>query len=140
MRSGSFVVAAIIILGLSALNSALISDELSDGKVLFHTYCSMCHGREAVGQDPSRPNGGWLDDGTLIAPALNGTAHAWHHEPELLFSYVKEGSVSSESPMPSFGDDLSDNQVWSIIHYYQSLWPERIRKIYLKHYPDGLGP
>ena len=140
MRSGSFVVAAIIFLGISALNSPLMSNESSDGKVLFHTYCYVCHGQEAIGQDPSSPSGGWLEDGTLIAPALNGTAHAWHHGPELLFSYVKNGSVSSDSPMPSFGDDLTDDQIWSIIRYYQSLWPEKIRKMYLQRFPDGLGP
>jgi len=117
-----------------------MSDKASDGKVLFHTYCSVCHGQEAIGQDPTSPSGGWLEDGTLIAPALNGTAHAWHHGPELLFSYVKNGSVSSDSPMPSFGDELKDDQIWSIIRYYQSLWPERIRKIYLQRFPTGLGP
>jgi len=140
MKSKSFVVAGIIFLGMSALSSPLMSDKASDGKVLFHTYCAPCHGSEAIGQDPSSPSGGWLEDGTLIAPALNGTAHAWHHEPDLLFSYVKNGSVSSDSPMPSFGDDLTDDQIWLIIRYYQSLWPERIRKIYLQHFPTGLGP
>jgi mono/diheme cytochrome c family protein len=42
--------------------------------------------------------------------------------------------------MPSFGDDLTDDQIWSIIRYYQSLWPEKIRKMYLQRFPDGLGP
>ena len=140
MRIRSLVIVAIIFLGISALTTPLMSNEVSDGKILFHTYCSTCHGEEAVGQDTSSPSGGWLDDGSLIAPALNGSAHAWHHEPELLFSYVKDGSVSSDSPMPSFGEELTDVQIWSITRYYQSLWPEKIRNIYQKRFPGGLGP
>jgi mono/diheme cytochrome c family protein len=109
-----------------------------DGQALFHRYCAGCHGEKAVGQDPATPNGGWLDDGSPIAPALNGTAHSWHHEPELLFDYVKTGSVDPESPMPSFGDRLDDGQVRAIIDYFQSLWPEKIRNLYEGRFPGKL--
>jgi mono/diheme cytochrome c family protein len=109
-----------------------------DGQALFNQYCAGCHGEKAVGQDPAMRNGGWRDDGSRIAPALNGTAHSWHHEPELLFDYVKTGSVDPESPMPSFGGDLSDGQIHAIIHYFQSLWPEKIHRIYESRFPGAL--
>jgi len=112
-----------------------------DGKALFARYCAYCHGERAVGQDPeNNPNGGWRDDDSRIAPALNGTAHAWHHSPELLFDFVKTGSLDPESPMPSYGDRLDDAEVWAIISYFQSFWPERIRKIYEGRFPGGLAP
>lgn len=133
------IITIICFTALTLLPSFLWAGEQPDGKGLFHTYCSPCHGKEATGKDPQLLGGGRRDDGTRIAPALNGTAHAWHHEPELLYRYVKEGSIDPESPMPSFGDDLTDSEIWSIIRYFQSLWPERIRKIYEERFPDGLG-
>lgn len=120
-------------------SAALLADSAPDGKTLFHTHCSVCHGQEGTGEDPQWLNGGWREDGTRIAPALNGTAHAWHHEPQLLYSYVKDGSIDTTSPMPSFGDQLTDEQIWSVIRYIQSLWPEKIRKIYEERFPGGLG-
>ena len=113
------------------------ADGPPDSETLYKQYCSDCHGDKAVGQDPARPNGGWYKDGSRIAPALNGTAHSWHHEPELLYDYVKSGSVDPESPMPSFGEELDDAQISLIINYYQSLWPEKIRRIYQGRFPEA---
>jgi mono/diheme cytochrome c family protein len=117
---------------------AQAASHLVDGESLYNRYCSPCHGEKAVGQDPASPNGGWRDDGSLIAPALDGTAHSWHHGPELLYDYVKSGSVNPESPMPSFGDRLDDDQIKAIIVYFQSLWPEKIRGLYLQRFPGSL--
>jgi mono/diheme cytochrome c family protein len=137
--SGNIMIRVLFaLLALLLLASPVQAGDGPDGRELFQRYCSGCHGDEGVGQDPANPNGGWWDDGSRIAPALNGTAHSWHHEPELLFDYVKTGSVDPESPMPSFGDRLNDGQVWAIIHYFQSLWPERIRKIYEGRFPGSL--
>jgi len=114
------------------------ADTSPDGRALFHRYCSVCHGGEAVGQYPASPNGGWLEDNTPLAPALNGTAHSWHHGPELLFDYVKSGSVDPKSPMPSFGKKLNNAEIRAIIHYFQSLWPEKVRRIYEGRFPGSL--
>jgi mono/diheme cytochrome c family protein len=116
----------------------LAGEAQPEGEALYHNYCAGCHGHKAVGEDPGQPWGGWREDGSRIAPALNGTAHSWHHEPALLFNYVKSGSVDPESPMPSFGNILKDDQIRAIILYYQSLWPEKIRRIYEKRFPGAL--
>lgn len=127
--------AVVALLVLSISHTTVLA---ADGEALFHKYCSMCHGEGAVGQDPASPNGGWREDGSLIAPALNGTAHAWHHGPDVLYGYVKSGSVAPESPMPAFGDQLNDEQIGAIIGYFQSLWPEKIRRLYLERFPGSL--
>ena len=111
------------------------SEGLTDGDALFQEHCAACHGKQGVGEDPAHLQGGWREDGSRIAPALNGTAHSWHHEPELLYDYIKSGSVAQDSPMPSFGEDLDDTQIKAIIKYFQSLWPEKIRGIYEKRFP-----
>lgn len=127
--------------GLSALFVLLMlttpaaSHGLPDGDTLFHQYCAACHGVKGVGEDPANLQGGWRKDGSRIAPALNGTAHSWHHEPELLYDYIKSGSVAPDSPMPSYGDELGDAQIKAIIEYFQALWPEKIRGIYEKRFP-----
>ena len=130
--------------GLSVLFVVLVlaapakSVALPDGDALFHQYCASCHGEKAVGEDLANLQGGWRKDGSRIAPALNGTAHSWHHEPELLYDYIKSGSVAPDSPMPSYGDELDDAQIKAIIEYFQALWPEKIRGIYKSRFPGAL--
>jgi mono/diheme cytochrome c family protein len=117
------------------LPQSAVAEKEQDGGKLFHLYCAACHGVKGVGEDPANLQGGWRKDGSRIAPALNGTAHSWHHEPELLYDYIKSGSVAPDSPMPSYGDELDDAQIKAIIEYYQAFWPEKIRGIYEKRFP-----
>ncbi len=117
---------------------AMESEQVEKGKALFATYCAGCHGEAAVGQDPRHLNGGYDAKGNRIAPALNGTAHAWHHAPSLLYRYIQEGSVDETSPMPSFGGVLDDADTQAIIAYLQSLWPEDILEKYRERYGDTL--
>ena len=102
--------------------------ELSHGSELFTQNCSSCHGVEGVGQNPESPNGGMLDGGGYLAPALNGTGHAWHHPNSVLFKTIKHGSIASDSSMRAFSNRLSDKEIVMIIHYFKSLWPDPIRE------------
>ena len=102
--------------------------ELSQGSELFAQNCSSCHGVEGVGQNPESPNGGMLDGGGYLAPALNGTGHAWHHPNSVLFKTIKHGSIASDSSMRAFSNRLSDKEIVMIIHYFKSLWPDPIRE------------
>ncbi|MBU0674514.1 MAG: c-type cytochrome [Proteobacteria bacterium] len=110
------------------------SQERALGKNLFKVHCVPCHGQDARGQDPLNPNGGSTAQGKRLAPALNGTAHSWHHPPTLLLHYIQEGSIDKSSPMPSFGDTLSKKESLAIITYIQSLWPEEIRRKYRERF------
>jgi len=111
-------------------------NRISEGKNLFHQHCSACHGENGIGQDPKNPAGGWDDDGKRIAPALNSEGHAWHHSPELLFSYIQDGSIDDTSPMPSLGAVLKDTEIESIVFYVESLWSEGIQKKYKARFGD----
>lgn len=113
------------------LNGRTNANELAQsGAVLFKTHCSRCHGSEAAGQDPAQPSGGWDDNMNRLAPALNGTGHAWHHSPELTYEYIEKGSIDKTSPMPAFGDILKHNDIKAIIAYINSLWPDKIMDSY----------
>ena len=104
------------------------------GEQLYDEYCSSCHGNAGAGQDRERPRGGRDKDDNRIAPALDGTGHAFHHPPSVLFRITKGGSPDGSGSMPSFGDRLSDRDIRSIIAYFQSLWPDKIMRQYRKEF------
>lgn len=107
------------------------------GAELFRQNCAVCHGAGGVGEDPEKPSGGLKWNGTYIAPALNGTGHTWHHSNELLFDTVKNGAIEAESPMRGFRGRLKDEEIWLILNYVKSLWPEKIQKQHAQSYPPG---
>ena len=100
------------------------------GEEIYTAHCEYCHGLGAIGQKESRPQGGRNQDGTIIAPALNGTGHTWHHPPMMNFLKIKEGSKMANSPMVGFKDRLSDKQIKSVIWFLYSIWPEEIKARY----------
>ncbi|MDH5752942.1 MAG: cytochrome c [Deltaproteobacteria bacterium] len=104
---------------------------VSQGEQLYNRNCLNCHGPGAQGQVPARPNGGMNNDGTYIAPALNGTAHSWHHPPQMLFNIIKNGSPAKDSTMKGWAGKMSDQEINAVIAYFQSLWPEQIKLRYL---------
>jgi len=136
-----YMIAAILTLAIFVLYSGIGNggevDAVPEGAELFMKHCASCHGEEANGQDPSQPAGGWDANENQLAPALDGTGHAWHHSPELLFNYVHDGSIDRTSPMPSFAQALGDNQILAIISYFQSLWPDRTQKQYMERFPPN---
>ena len=112
---------------IEALSLEPDSEQIHRGKTIYEKNCSSCHGALGEGQNPNSPKGGINANGSYIAPSLNGTGHAWHHSNEELFKTVKEGSIASDSPMRGFGDLLSDEKIVTVIQYFKSLWPEKIR-------------
>ena len=112
---------------IEALSLEPDSEQIHRGKTIYEKNCSTCHGAQGEGQNPNSPKGGINANGTYIAPSLNGAGHAWHHSNEVLFKTVKEGSIASDSPMRGFGDRLSDEKIVTVIQYFKSLWPEKIR-------------
>lgn len=109
----------------------------AQGEALYTQHCATCHGPRAQGQVPGQPNGGRRADGTYLAPALNGTAHAWHHPPGQLVAYVKQGSPAPDSPMRGWAGKLSDEEVGAVLAYLQSLWPEPLRVRYRRMHGAG---
>jgi mono/diheme cytochrome c family protein len=73
----------------------------------------------------------------LPAPPHDETGHTWHHADSVLFDYTKLGGkaalaergVDFASGMPGFGDQLSDPQIWNVLAYIKSTWPDRQRAV-----------
>lgn len=107
---------------------ALTSNSNLNGERIFAKNCLVCHGPEAIGEDPSQPRGGIKANREYLAPALNGKGHTWHHANEELLNIIKNGSIADDSPMKGFKDRLSDQEIVAVLDYIKSLWPEEIQK------------
>lgn len=99
------------------------------GRTVYVVHCASCHGDRMEGQ----PN--WRErrpDGRLPAPPHDAGGHTWHHPDRQLFEITKRGVAGIvpgyQSDMPAYGDTLSDREIWSVIAYIKSRWPEAIRK------------
>lgn len=99
------------------------------GETLYASHCARCHGRNLEGQV------GWrqpLPGGGLLAPPHDATGHTWHHPDRLLFDYAKQGGAAFApdtfpSNMPGFADVLEDREIWAVLAFIKSRWPEGIR-------------
>ena len=108
------------------------SIDLAEGEELYQEYCASCHGSDLEGQAGWRSAG---EDGILPAPPHDRTGHTWHHADQVLFDYTKLGGrevmaaqgMEFDSGMPGFGDQLSDQEIWNILGYIKSTWPEEIQ-------------
>ncbi len=115
--------------------------DLRNGQVLYKEHCASCHGAELEGQ----PNWRRIDkDGLLPAPPHDRTGHTWHHDNRLLFDYTKlggkalmeaRGIAGFKSGMEGFGDALADDEIWDILAFIRSTWPERIKRIQASRNP-----
>lgn len=109
--------------------------DLVAGQVLYSENCASCHGAELAGQTDWQIVG---DDGLLPAPPHDHTGHTWHHGDALLFDYTRLGGAAAmeqagiigfNSGMPGFSEALSDAEIWNILAYIKSTWPDRVRDI-----------
>ncbi|MCY4416180.1 MAG: cytochrome c [Chloroflexi bacterium] len=99
------------------------------GAVVYREHCASCHGFNLEGQP------GWQmrnADGTLPAPPHDASGHTWHHSDQLLFDLTKLGPSEVigndyQSTMPGFSDVLHDDDIWAVLAYIESQWPEEIR-------------
>ncbi|CAO3408218.1 Cytochrome c family protein [Azospirillum largimobile] len=97
---------------------------------MYAEQCASCHGARLEGQ----PN--WQSrkpDGRLPAPPHDASGHTWHHPDADLFKITKQGIAAFAPPdyssdMPAFGNSLSDADIWAVLAFIKSSWPEEIRR------------
>ncbi|WP_323770927.1 c-type cytochrome [Antarctobacter sp.] len=109
--------------------------DLTNGQTLYAENCAACHGANLEGQPDWQSPG---PDGVLPAPPHDANGHTWHHSNAQLFEYTQLGGAEVvkrlgvkgfNSGMPGFGDALSDDDIWDILAYIRSTWPERERDV-----------
>ena len=106
--------------------------QVTRGESVYAPHCGACHGVRLEGQ----PN--WqerLPNGRMPAPPHDASGHTWHHADAMLFGMTKHGIVPGkyappgyQSDMLAFGGTLSDDEIWAVLAYIKSSWPEKIRR------------
>lgn len=111
------------------------------GQVLYAEHCTACHGAQLEGQPDWQSPG---PDGRLPAPPHDESGHTWHHDNQLLFDYTLLGGAGAleargisnfDSGMPGFEGVLSPGQIWDVLAYIASTWPDRIQSIQKQRNP-----
>ena len=90
------------------------------GEQLFAANCQACHGVLGIGEAPQF--GKSLQG---LAPALDDTAHAWHHSDQQLQDTILKGSPAPHSRMVAFEGLLNARDAADLVAYMKSLWGER---------------
>ncbi len=103
---------------------------IDQGQALFAENCAVCHGDKAQGavKEWHKPDA----SGKYPPPPLNGTAHTWHHSIGALGRTIRNGTLQIGGSMPPWGGRLSDDQIFSIIMYISSLWPEEVYQAWMQ--------
>lgn len=100
------------------------------GAIVYRDHCASCHGANLEGQPDWKSR---KPDGRFPAPPHDETGHTWHHPDETLFDLTKQGlkpplaPAGYQSDMPAFGTVLTDEQIWAVLAFIKSRWPEKIR-------------
>ncbi|MGH2377973.1 MAG: c-type cytochrome [Candidatus Limnocylindria bacterium] len=106
-----------------------LSEQERRGEAIYAASCQGCHGG---------PTGGTMAD---YPPRHNASGHTWHHPDCQLERIVREGSdemtrsmranmaPAGASPMPAFGDRLSDDEIDAVLSYIKLLWTPQQRSV-----------
>ena len=103
---------------------------VASGRAVYAAQCAACHGPNLEGARDWQVRGA---DGTMPAPPHDATGHTWHHDGETLFRLTKYGVAALigdpdyRSDMPAYEGILTDAEIWAVLSYIKSTWPEEIR-------------
>lgn len=107
------------------------TQQVKRGQLVYKKFCALCHGANLEGQANWRVRN---KEGKLPAPPHDSSGHTWHHADELLFGITKYGLVPPYGPkdykndMPGWEGTLSDDDIWAVLAFIKSKWPEELRK------------
>ncbi|WPZ35671.1 c-type cytochrome [Thalassobaculum sp. OXR-137] len=99
------------------------------GHTLYDQHCAFCHGADLAGKP------GWdgeYPDGGRPPLPLDGTSPIWRLTDRDLFDVTKYGGqpfspASYRNAMPAFDSELADADIWAILAFIKSRWPEEAR-------------
>jgi len=91
---------------------------IARGKQFYLVHCVECHDQDGKGLGRRDFNG--------TPPADLTNPDEWTHgtSAEAVFSSVREGT---KNDMPGYKDKLQDEQIWHVVNFVRSLWPEARR-------------
>jgi mono/diheme cytochrome c family protein len=93
------------------------------GQNLYAKNCQSCHGKDGVGENYSIQ--ALTDKKYIMAPALDASAHAWHHTDEALVRTILDGSPRTQSMIAWKNKGLTEQNAEDLVAYITSLWTQR---------------
>jgi mono/diheme cytochrome c family protein len=106
----------LLVLGLmwqAGSSGELASPEvLAQGETIYRENCVACHGPTGEGN---------------VGPALNGSAHTWHHADPQLLSFIRDGIPGTQ--MAAQRDNFSEEEINAVISYIKSWWMPQQRQM-----------
>lgn len=101
---------------------------VAQGQGIYQQHCATCHGADGEGQPDWQQR---LPNGRMPAPPHDSSGHTWHHPDPQLFLMVKKGVAALAPPgyqsdMPGYGGILSDREIFAVLAYIKSRWPQDI--------------
>jgi mono/diheme cytochrome c family protein len=91
---------------------------IARGKQFYLINCVECHDQDGKGLGRRDFNGAPPADLTNPDEWVHGTSA------QAIFSSVREGT---KGDMPPYKDKLQDEQIWHVVNFVRSLWPESRR-------------
>lgn len=94
----------------AAIKNPVVSNEesLSLGKSLYDEFCAHCHGISGQGLDPK-------EIGLKKRPTNLQKTLKTHSDGDIFWK-INTG----RNEMPSFKEDIEEQEIWSVIHYIRS--------------------
>ena len=93
------------------------------GLNLYVNKCQACHGKDGVGETYTVQ--ALTDKNYIQAPALDASAHAWHHTDEALAKTILEGSARTPRMAAWKEAGVSEHDARDLVAYIKSLWSKR---------------
>ena len=125
----STIAAAGLVWSVSGAAEPSKRERIAVGRNMYAQHCASCHGDDLQGQPNWRKR---LSSGKLRAPPHDETGHTWHHPDWQLFEMTKSGRnpiavANRKTDMPAFAAVLTDEEIWAVLEFIKSRWPEKIR-------------
>jgi mono/diheme cytochrome c family protein len=118
----------LLLLFLAACQPESLSTTDSVGEAVYVQQCASCHGVNLEGQPDWKIQN---EDGSFRAPPHDDSGHTWHHGDPTLLEAIRLGgarfndlNIGGTSPMPAYGEILSDEEITAILIYIKSNWTE----------------
>jgi mono/diheme cytochrome c family protein len=93
------------------------------GHNLYEKKCQSCHGKDGAGETYTVK--ALTDKSYIQAPALDASAHAWHHTDEALAKTILEGSARAPRMAAWKEAGISEHDARDLVAYIKSLWSKR---------------
>jgi mono/diheme cytochrome c family protein len=93
------------------------------GHNLYVKNCQACHGKDGVGETYTVE--ALTDKSYIQAPALDATAHAWHHTDDALTKVILEGSTRTLRMKAWKDAGISEHDARDLVAFIKSLWGKR---------------